>query len=335
MSYSRSFSKRVAVHYSGSVSYPASQHGGSVSYSGTAYEDVIVNINVDTDSFDSSVQRCSNTVGVLTGAVVATEGAQVLSIKNNAKKIGQTIIAGFFKTVRSEISQQIMELKNKIDATLMHLDGLAKRCVDKQHQMETDYARLSGRYVKIFEELNAELKNRIHEVDRPVFVLKKTCDENASRYSASDLVGTVAVSGGENGRLETMISASVAKRNALDTIAAINMFLAKQKRTEGILQHCILPEGRSGGYYLPVCYIETSNEADRIDREVYCPDAVQAIDKGAMKELLSGKEWDGMDRRDAEQVRLYFNSELGSHYGTGSDEHDSRVKDCMSRLFKL
>ena len=44
MSYSRSFSKTIAIHYSGSVSYPASQSGGSVSYSGTAYEDVVVNI---------------------------------------------------------------------------------------------------------------------------------------------------------------------------------------------------------------------------------------------------------------------------------------------------
>ena len=117
MSYSRSFTKRIAVHYSGSVSYPASQSGGRVSYSGTQYENVVVNINVDTDSFDSSVKQCNNSVGVLTGAVVATEGAQVLSIKKNAQKIGQTIIDGFFKTVRSEISQQIMELKNQIEST--------------------------------------------------------------------------------------------------------------------------------------------------------------------------------------------------------------------------
>ena len=81
MSYSRSFSKTIAIHYSGSVSYPASQSGGSVSYSGTAYEDVVVNINVDTDAFDSSVRHCNNSVGALTGAVVATEGAQVASIR--------------------------------------------------------------------------------------------------------------------------------------------------------------------------------------------------------------------------------------------------------------
>ena len=119
MSYSRSFSKTIAIHYSGSVSYPASQSGGSVSYSGTAYEDVVVNINVDTDAFDSSVRHCNNSVGALTGAVVATEGAQVASIRQNAIKIGQTIVDGFFSTVRSEISQQITELKNRISLSLL------------------------------------------------------------------------------------------------------------------------------------------------------------------------------------------------------------------------
>ena len=173
MSYSRSFSKTIAIHYSGSVSYPASQSGGSVSYSGTAYEDVVVNINVDTDAFDSSVRHCNNSVGALTGAVVATEGAQVASIRQNAIKIGQTIVDGFFSTVRSEISQQITELKNRIDADLIHLNELAKRCVDKQRQMESDYNRISGRYLKIFSDLDNELDNRIHEIDRPVFEFRQ------------------------------------------------------------------------------------------------------------------------------------------------------------------
>ncbi|GAB1375052.1 hypothetical protein MASR1M46_19410 [Bacteroidales bacterium] len=70
MSYRRSFHKRIAIHYSGSVSYPASQNGGSVSYSGTEYEDVEVNIDVETTPFDHSIVSCNNTLA-LTGSVVA------------------------------------------------------------------------------------------------------------------------------------------------------------------------------------------------------------------------------------------------------------------------
>lgn len=336
MSYSRSFTKRIAVHYSGSVSYPASQSGGRVSYSGTQYENVVVNINVDTDSFDSSVKQCNNSVGVLTGAVVATEGAQVLSIKKNAQKIGQTIIDGFFKTVRSEISQQIMELKNQIESTLLHLHGLAKRCIDKQHQMETDYSRLSVRYMKIFEEMNSELKNRIYEIDKPVFVAKQLCDKNASRYSSTDLVGTVAISSGENSRLEAMISASVAKKRTLDTLEVVHTFLEKQKRTENILQNCILQDDYSGEYYIPVCYMETSNKDRQIERKIYRPETVSQINEKDLTETLSGKEWQNCrTQHDTEQIKIHFNAELSSYYATLTSEHDNRVKDCISRLFKI
>ena len=166
MSYRRSFHKTIVVHYSGSVSYsyPASQNGGSgtAHYSGTAYEDVQVNIDVETTPFDNSVAHCNNSVNVLTGAVVATEAAQVASIDSNAKKIGSTIVEGFFKTIRSEISQQISELSSRLDATLMHLHKMAKRCVEKQKQMESDYNGVSNRYMKIFDDLNNELANRIY-----------------------------------------------------------------------------------------------------------------------------------------------------------------------------
>ena len=46
MGYRRSFTKEIPVHYRGSVSYPASQSGGSVSYSGTTYETVHVSVYV-------------------------------------------------------------------------------------------------------------------------------------------------------------------------------------------------------------------------------------------------------------------------------------------------
>lgn len=100
MSYRRSYRERISVHYSGSVSYPASQNGGSVSYSGTEYEDVAVNIEVDTSPFDSSVAGCNTSVNLLTGAVVATEAAQIAAVDQNAKKVGSTIVEGFFKTIR-------------------------------------------------------------------------------------------------------------------------------------------------------------------------------------------------------------------------------------------
>jgi len=93
MSYTRTYRERIAVHYSGTVSYnyPSSQNGGSgtAHYSGTEYEEVDVHINVDTDPFDNSVEHCNTNVNLLTGAVVATEAAQLVSID---KKLNERAI---------------------------------------------------------------------------------------------------------------------------------------------------------------------------------------------------------------------------------------------------
>jgi hypothetical protein len=181
MSYTRSVRQTIYVHYHGSASYPASQNGGTVSYSGTASEDVIVNVRVDTTPFDASSADCRPTVDGLTASVAATESAQVASIRSNSRRVGKTLIDGFFKTVRSEISQQINELKNNVEATLLKLQSDAQRCNDMQRQMEVDYNRKCDQYLRIFNELDNELRNRIQNLDQPTFLFRQQADMLNSR----------------------------------------------------------------------------------------------------------------------------------------------------------
>ena len=115
MSYTRSFSKNIAVKYSGTVNYPASQNGGTMSYSGTAYETVNVDIHVDTNPFDQSVASCNNSVNGLTASVGAMNAAQCLAISENADKVSKSLIDGFFHTVRTDLSTQRAELEQSID----------------------------------------------------------------------------------------------------------------------------------------------------------------------------------------------------------------------------
>lgn len=335
MSYSRSFTKRIAVHYSGSVSYPASQSSGTVHYSGTAYEDVNVTITVDTDEFDSSVHNCNQTVGVLTGAVVATEGAQVASIKEKADRVGQTIINGFFKTIRSEISQQIMELANKIDALLLHLNSLSQRCTEKQQQMEKDYRRISERYTKIFEELNQELQNRIYELDKPAFAFRQESDKNVSRLLETDMVNTVAVSGAENSHLEALMSASYVKKNALDSLFKINTFLEEQKKTKNVLQNCMMPYCDSSLYYVPICYVETTGIDNQINHSIYTPQINGQINTNDLTDEFNQMEWDVTDNPNESQIKLHFNNELTEQYPVSENCHENRVRDYIVQLFNL
>jgi hypothetical protein len=323
------------VYYSGSVSYsyPASQNGGTgrVSYSGTAYEDVQVNIDVETTPFDNSVAHCNSSVNVLTGAVVATEAAQIASIDSNAKKIGGTIVEGFFKTIRSEISQQISELSSRLDATLIHLNAMAKRCVEKQRQMAKDYNGISNRYIKIFTDLNNELSNRIYELDKPTFVFKKQNDSLNARTSDNDLVSTVAIFGAEGGDLQAYISASVVKKRALDTIGKANVFLLKQKRLNRIINQSMLKESLAAIHYSPVCFMETRDEGGQIHDSVYQSGFLSKTQATRLTAVFKEREWGVCPNEVRSPVGRYLQIEVNKCY-SGSDAHSIRVKENIARM---
>jgi hypothetical protein len=334
MSYTRTFNKTISIHYSGSVSYPPSQNGGSVSYSGTASENVKVNIEVDTNPFDSSVAGCNHTVAALTGAVVATEAAQVVSIDKNSRKIAGTIIDGFFGYIRSEISQQVMELSQKIDAHLLHLRELAKNCVAKQKQMETDYNRISSRYLKVFGDLNKELENRVFELNKPAFVFKSDNDKHAIRATGNDLISTVTVFGLEGGELQARISASVAKKRALDTINQIHIFLWRQRKLQSTINQSMLNESLTATHFSPVCFIETNGENSQLEKKVYQSGFLPQTDSNELIGELQSQTWVAADKERKDNIQRYFNSEVSSAY-TSNNKHDERVKEMLVRIFNL
>jgi len=338
MSYTRRYHERIAVHYSGSksYSYPASQSGGSgtVYYSGVEYEDVYVNLDVDTTPFDRSVANCNTNVNMLTGAVVATEAAQIASIDKNAKKVASTIVNGFFGYIRSEISQQVMELVQKIDAHLLHLRELAKSCVAKQKQMETDYNRISNRYLKIFDDLNNELENRIFELDRPAFVFKNNIDSHSNRTSDNDLVSTVAIFGREGGELQAKISASIAKKRALNAINQANIFLWKQKKLQTTINRSMLNESYSATRFSPVCFVETNDEQSQINKNLFQSDFLPKLNQNEMFENFKTQNWTNASKEQKENIQRYFNSEVSNAYSS-NNQHDERVKNMIVKIFDV
>jgi|JI6StandDraft_1071083.scaffolds.fasta_scaffold26110_3 hypothetical protein len=344
MSYTRTYRERIAVHYSGTVSYnyPASQNGGSgtAHYSGTEYEDVNVSIEVDTEPFDNSVEHCNTNVNLLTGAVVATEAAQIVSIDKNSKKVAETIITGFFGYIRSEISQQIAELSQNIDAQLMHLKELAQSCLAKKKQMEGDFTRISSRYIKIFDDLNNELSNRIYELDKPTFVFKKELDNQSIRTTNNDLVNTVAIFGKEGSELQSKISASIAKKRALDTLNKAKVFLWQQKKLNNTIQQSMLNESTESPQYSPVCFIETKADKNQISKGLHTPLFVSALQENQIKNELieqfneSTNSWSTITKDYTDNLKLYFNSELNKSYTT-ADQHSVRVKEMIQKIANL
>jgi len=344
MSYTRKYNETITVSGSKtvSVSYPASKDGGrhNVTVDYIEHVPVDVNIHVDTEPFDNSVQNCNTNVNLLTGAVAATEAAQIASIDSNSKKVANTIISGFFGYIRSEISQQVAELSLNIDAQLMHLKELAQSVLAKKKQMESDYNRISSRYVRVFDDLNNELSNRIYELDKPTFVFKKETDNQKIRTSGNDLVNTVAISGAETGGLHSKISASIAKKRALDAINNAITFLWQQKKLNTTIQRSTFNENIANSKYSPVCFIEAQNEKSQIDTNLFTPNYLTTMhDSSTKKELLelfskNSNSWDTIPKEYNNDLNTYFNSELNKSYPS-ADQHSVRVREMIQKIANI
>lgn len=344
MSYTRKYNETITVRGSKtvSVSYPKSDSGGSKSVTVDYLENIDVNVNiyVDTDPFEDSVENCNSNVNILTGAVVAAEVAQIASINKNSKKVANTIIDGFFGYIRSEISQQIAELTQGIDSQLMHLRELSKAVVDKKRQMEGDFYRISSRYIKTFEDLNNELSNRIYELDKPTFVFKKELDNQGLRSTNNDLVNTVAVFGKEGSELQSKISASVAKKRALDTLNKAKVFLWQQKKLNNTVQQSMFNDSDENQQFSPVCYIQTKADKNQITKTVYSPNFISTLQENkSINELIehfnkSTNSWSTINKEYSDNLKLYFNSEINKKYST-ADLHSERVKQMIQKIANI
>lgn len=341
MSYTRNYSETVYKTVSKTVyyDYPASENGGSSSVyvEIEAAIPVDVNIHVDTNPFDRSVEHCGNNVNLLTGAVVATEAAEIISIEKNSKKVADTIVGGFFSYIRSEISQQISELTLNIEAQLMHLKELAQSCLDKKKQMEGDYFRISSRYVKIFDDLNNEISNRIFELDKPAFLFKKETDNQKIRTSDNDMVNTVAIFGLESSFLQSQIRTSVAKKRALDTLRTAKLFLWQQNNLNTTIQQSMLNESVSGSIFTPVCFVETNTADKQISRSIYAAEYLSVLNNKNNKTELIEKftsnkiTLDKLPPDEQKKISLYFNEELNIK-SIANDQHAVRVREMIQKL---
>lgn len=338
MSYNKRFTRRIAVPYSGSetFSYPASEHGGTktVYYSGTAYEDVEVDIIVDTDPFDSSVERCNNQVKGLTTSVGAMNAAQCLAISNNADKVSKTIVDGFFHTVRTDLATQKAELEQVVESRLLLLRQQAASLQEKQKTMGEDYARTTARYQKIFDDLNNELSVRIHQIDQPVFSLVKDVDEQSDRMLHTDMVQTAVTMSKESSLLQAQINAATVKHHALEAMGQAQTFLTSKALSEKAIQDTCIDGNGDDRYLVPVCYIRTESEGNQVQQICEIPDYYSSKNpklKDQLCDKLEKTELGNVDANDKEQLNSYIQSEIDNNI-VNNDEHSDRVRALINKM---
>ena len=314
MSYRRSYTGYV--HYSGTVSYPASQNGGSVSYSGT--EPVYITIDVDTNAFDASVDHCTDAVNALTGAVVATEAAQVESKRRASKQIASSIVKGFFEYVGADLTQKIKELASKCESLFFALMGHKENCLSKSKQMQDDYNRISKRYSKIFEDLDKETVSRIEVLDRPTFQFAETAQNLIDRNSNTELLGISTISANESIKLETVLSCSHVKQQASILLAKANNYLHGTYRLANSVRDMLDESQVEEDIMLPVMFVESVLNSDNKETKIIGTDeeftpSGESIDSQLRSRFMSKDvEWADMKTEDFEKVISYLNADVQS-----------------------
>lgn len=328
MSYRRSYTGYV--HYSGTVSYPASQNGGSVSYSGS--EPVYITIDVDTNAFDASVGHCNNAVNALTGAVVATEAAQVESKRQASKQIASTIVKGFFDYVGADLSQKIKELSSKCESLFIALMGHKDNCLSKSKQMQDDYNRISKRYSKIFEDLDKETVSRIEVLDKPTFQFAESAQNLVDRNSNTELLGISTISANENIKLETVLSCSHVKQQAGVLLDKANCYLQGTYRLANSVRDMLDDSQAENDILLPVMFVESVKNIENKETRIIGTDdsftpSGDAVDSTLRSKFMSKDvEWGNMNSNDFDKVISYLNAEVQS------DQMDDRTLKTMLGL---
>lgn len=328
MSYRRSYTGYV--HYSGTVSYPASQNGGSVSYSGS--EPVYITIDVDTNAFDASVGHCNNAVNALTGAVVATEAAQVESKRQASKQIASTIVKGFFDYVGADLSQKIKELSSKCESLFIALMGHKDNCLSKSKQMQDDYNRISKRYSKIFEDLDKETVSRIEVLDKPTFQFAESAQNLVDRNSNTELLGISTISANENIKLETVLSCSHVKQQASVLLDKANCYLQGTYRLANSVRDMLDDAQAENDILLPVMFVESVKNIENKETRIIGTDdsftpSGDAVDSTLRSKFMSKDvEWGNMNSNDFDKVISYLNAEVQS------DQMDDRTLKTMLSL---
>lgn len=325
---------RVSVEFNGEHKSRVFNGTGSFDIYDYAEEDVTVQVDVDTDKFDSSIDKCNDHVKGLTESVGAMNAAQCVAIKDNADKVSQTIINGFFHTVRADLSTRRAELEQAIDARLILLKQQADTLREKQKTMAEDYARTTARYQKLFSDLNNELSVRIHEIDQPVFDLVNEVDIQNDRMLHTDMIQTVVTASKESSVIQAQITAATVKRHALEAMEQAQLFLISKYSSEKTIQETCIDRYGNDSYMIPVCYMRTESENRHIERKCYMPDYYSRTNESLTQTLCNSLENVNIETscdNDREQIKSYVQSEIATNV-TGDDEHFQRVRALINKM---
>ena len=294
-----------------------------------AYIDCVV----DTNPMAAEISSVSNHINGTTTAVVAMQTAVVLAEKKAADHVCDNVNKGFYTLIHSQISQKIAKLQSEVDSHLMQLNAQRKQLLSIKNRMERDYNMISRRYLKLFNGLNQNLKQRVFELDKSTvdFAVREIEKvSNRTKY----LTATVPVSQLESLAASQKIIASNVKFRGLKVINSMTHFLDDMSEQKKMTDKILLEKSNveNSNLSIPVVISEYNfdkSDSKSIDVEVDKEELskqVQSTIKNAISLSVENIEWQAAKEIDKE-VKSEFSKYLSK------SNSSKRVKDMANKLF--
>ena len=292
------------------------------------------NYTVDTKPMAEEMRSVSRHVNATTGAVVAMQTAVIIAEEKAADHVCNNVNKGFYSLIRSQISQKMAKLQSEVDSHLMQLVQQKNALLSIKNRMQKDYNMIASRYIKLFNGLNSNLKQRVFELDKPTidFAVKEVDKvSNRSKY----LTATIPIAQLESLAASQKIVASNVKYRGLNVIKSMRSFLFEMNTQKKLTDQILINDGRyteTATVYIPIVICECNRDRTDAGVEIYVSDVeLDNISKSAIKNTafaeLNQIEW---------QAKSLPNTEVKSEFSklVSTSSKSQRVKDMATKLFQ-
>ncbi len=278
-----------------------------------------------------TIDTVSHHVDATTAAVVTFKSAVIAAEKQGADHVCENVNRGFFTLMHSQISQKIAANQSRADSLLIQLNAQKKRLLAIKSTMETDYRRIVSRYHRIITGINKALRQRVVELDRPVFdFANRDISCNMSRNLL--LSATIPVCQLENISACQQIVASNMKRDTVRVIGSTERFLRQMNEQKILTEKMLLHNqpGKEGTKHIPIAVLES--QIDQNGHLTYDVSVPEGMDETRARQVSSNiiENSEALQWKDTpldEQVKKEFARMIAE---SNSSE---RVKKMASQLF--
>jgi hypothetical protein len=288
-----------------------------------------INCVVDTQPMANELKSVSNHVSGTTTAVIAMQAAVIKADQDAADQVCHDVNRGFHALMSSQLSQKIAKLQSDVDSHLMRLNQQAKQLMNIKKQMERDYQRTAMRYCKTFNTINKELRQRVQELDQPVFKFATT-EVEMTRNRMNALTATIPVVQSESIIESQKILTSNVKYHGMKVLETSRDFVADMEEQRELTKRILLDnrKAETSAIYMPVIVSE-GNFAQGSSSNVYCSNELLSAQnvsniKGEIIQNYTSFEWQDTEKDalvENEVVRLMSDSPISD-----------RVKKTMNAL---